>query len=258
MDEATYQRLLHERQAFFVPFYLQVVDEHPAGIEAREAKRLVFQYLVERYGIDVTDPTVIPINPSTGRTQADQWANNLISNRVLDEYCVVDRTPPVRLSARPYPTPAPTAKARATEVPIEAANTERYERHGSAGLTPADRAEAALVRSYAQATGTRFVRHRIDIPDEPWPLFTDLYDPSSNTLIEAKSSASRNDVRAAIGQLLDYSRFLDSPDLAILLPQAPSRDLCDLLEAHNIRLIVHEMASPQPDSNITDRPPRQR
>jgi hypothetical protein len=242
VDTDAYQRLLQERQNFFIPFYLQVIDEHPFGIEARDVKRAVFEHLNERYGIDVVDPTVIPPNPSTGRTQADQWANNLVSNRVLDDLCFVDRS---GWSVVLYPDASNiddkgADELTATEVPVEVMHTERFERHGEAGLTPADRAEAALVASFISSVDAAFVRYRIDVPGEPWPLFTDLYDPYNNTLIEAKASASRHDIRSAIGQLFDYSRFLASPQLAILVPEYPRPDLEQLLEDVGIRLIVHD------------------
>jgi hypothetical protein len=192
LNTGAYRRLLEERQSFFIPFYLQVIDEYPAGIEAREVKHIVFQHLIDRYGIDVSDPTVIPINPSTNRTQADQWANNLVSNRILDDLCDVDRSrSAVVLFPQARDIDVTGDEVVATEVPIEVVHTERFERHGEEGLTPADRAEAVLVRSFVEATATSFVRYRIDIPGEPWPLFTDLYDPETNTSTTAGGSSNR-------------------------------------------------------------------
>ena len=52
----------------------------------------------------------------------------------------------------------------------------------------------------------------------------------SNILIEAKGSVSRPDIRMALAQLLDYKRFCaDGVELAVLMPELPRPDLCDLL-----------------------------
>ena len=72
------------------------------------------------------------------------------------------------------------------------------------------------------------------------PLFTDLYDATTGTLIEAKGSAERNSIRMAIGQLADYKRFVDGGKprhVAVLLPTQPRPDLQDLLKRQGIELI---------------------
>src|SRR5262249_41223713 len=74
-------------------------------------------------------------------------------------------------------------------------------------------------------------------PDSP-PLYTDLYNASTHELVEAKASARRADVRMGIGQLADYRRFLEAPRCVLLLPQAPSDDLLDLLRVEGIGLLV--------------------
>ena len=60
-------------------------------------------------------------------------------------------------------------------------------------------------------------------------------------MVEAKPSASREHVRLAIGQVLDYVHLLaisgQVTDAAILLPIRPSADLCQLLEHLGIQLI---------------------
>ena len=68
-------------------------------------------------------------------------------------------------------------------------------------------------------------------------LVVDAYDARERMLIEAKASASRQDVRMAIGQLLDYRRHSDKKaSLALLLPDRPTDDLVDLL--HGLRVLV--------------------
>ena len=55
-------------------------------------------------------------------------------------------------------------------------------------------------------------------------LYCDLYQPTQKHLIEAKASARREDVRMAIGELLDYENLtraagLGKSKLAVLLPE---------------------------------------
>ncbi|MFI6306758.1 EVE domain-containing protein [Amycolatopsis thailandensis] len=69
-------------------------------------------------------------------------------------------------------------------------------------------------------------------------LVCDLFDPAANTLIEAKASNSRQDVRMALGQLLDYRHHI-KPDaeLAVLLPDRPAPSIIEVLHAHGVTLI---------------------
>ena len=61
-------------------------------------------------------------------------------------------------------------------------------------------------------------------------LYSDLADLTENILYEAKGSADRMSVRLAIGQVLDYGRFVDGSRLAVLLPEEPhAADLVELL-----------------------------
>ena len=70
-------------------------------------------------------------------------------------------------------------------------------------------------------------------------LVCDAYDKHTNTLIEAKSSSSRQDIRMAIGQLFDYQKFLvPGAKLAILLPEAPEKSARDLLVDLGIKILV--------------------
>lgn len=68
---------------------------------------------------------------------------------------------------------------------------------------------------------------------------TDGFDEAQNRLIEAKASVSRQDIRMAIGQLLDYRRHLNPrPSLTLLLPERPSEDLVVLLRGLKIEVVV--------------------
>lgn len=88
----------------------------------------------------------------------------------------------------------------------------------------------------------------IDVEGEAASLKTDGWINESKTLVEAKSSTSRNSIRTAIGQLLDYkfqieSQGIDVMNMAILVPNKPRESLCKLLENLNINLIYKEEGS---------------
>ena len=55
---------------------------------------------------------------------------------------------------------------------------------------------------------------------------------------EAKGTVTREAIRMAVGQLLDYSRFVDQAKLAVLLPEVPREDLLSFLRNHSIAVIV--------------------
>ena len=81
--------------------------------------------------------------------------------------------------------------------------------------------EAKLVDDYVNSADamTRFGHNYI----RQAGLYVDLFDLTHWRLIEAKASPSRESIRMAVGQLLDYKRFYDrSPSLAVLVPDKPS------------------------------------
>ena len=70
----------------------------------------------------------------------------------------------------------------------------------------------------------------------------DGYDVVRRNLIEAKSSANREYIRMAVGQLLDYSYLSKEagykpPHLAILLPERPLKQIETWLASHAIGII---------------------
>ena len=73
-------------------------------------------------------------------------------------------------------------------------------------------------------------------------LRPDFWLPDRNLVVEAKVSTSRDYVRQAIGQVLDYQNLAKqnglNPDAAILLPGLPSEDLVSLLSTLGIRLVI--------------------
>jgi hypothetical protein len=75
-------------------------------------------------------------------------------------------------------------------------------------------------------------------------LQCDAYEEERQNLIEAKSSASREHIRMAVGQLLDYafqgSKKFGDPHKAILLPSEPNSDVVEWLDSLNIKVIWRE------------------
>lgn len=73
-------------------------------------------------------------------------------------------------------------------------------------------------------------------------IFPDLFDETTNTVFEAKKSASRGHVREAIGQVLDYQNnelLAGNPrNCGLLLPGAPSKDLIGLCSKLGIAIYI--------------------
>ena len=144
---------------------------------------------------------------------------------------------PVALPALPI-TPAP--QPRTDVVPVEEHNTER------AFVTPdrepyeLERRESALVQSYRQyleSEGYEVGRLRIVPPGESRPLYSDLWDQSNEDLVEAKSTVTRDQIRQAVGQLLDYGRFVPGASRTILVPSRPRQDLLAYVQAAGIGVV---------------------
>src|ERR1700693_3903889 len=90
-DPQALARLNEQRQRFFLPYFEAVVSRHPDGIASDRVKEWVARQILDEFGIDISDPGQTGLNPSTNRSRADQWANNLVSNKVLDDYMLVVR-----------------------------------------------------------------------------------------------------------------------------------------------------------------------
>ena len=132
----------------------------------------------------------------------------------------------------------------ARQVPLERTHAAQYI---AQPVSPNDairrREEATLVNDFAD-----WVKHRYEVVLRRWelptaeagpPLLTDAYWPGRHLLIEAKAGAGRLHVRMALGQLLDYRRYVPAPPpaLAVLLPVAPSHDMAVLLAEHEVGVI---------------------
>jgi hypothetical protein len=116
-----------------------------------------------------------------------------------------------------------------------------YEVRKAASVRMAERREARLLKEYetwisAQDRKIEAVRYGV--------LLCDAYERGRNNLIEAKSSCTREHIRMAVGQILDYSfqgrGKLGTPNLALLLPERPASDLEQWLASISIKLVWAE------------------
>jgi hypothetical protein len=107
-----------------------------------------------------------------------------------------------------------------------------------------DKRAQALMLAFHQhllGQGHQVARLRIAPAGEAKPLFCDLIDRTANTLFVVKGTVERGAIRTAVGQLLDYSRFVEPPpSLAVVLPSRPRDDLRALLERAGIEQVWQE------------------
>jgi len=72
---------------------------------------------------------------------------------------------------------------------------------------------------------------------ESRPLYSDLWDATTRELVEAKGSVTRDYLRQAVGQLLDYGRFANAASHAVLVPSRPRPDLLAYLLAADVTAV---------------------
>ena len=73
-------------------------------------------------------------------------------------------------------------------------------------------------------------------------MFSDLYVPEIPPLVEAKGTVERGSIRMALGQLLDYRRFVKQARCAILVPSRPRPDIIELVKSASVELYWPENA----------------
>jgi len=123
---------------------------------------------------------------------------------------------------------------RNTEVAFVVPDREPYEM---------ERRESDLVhkyRDYLSSRGHDVKRVKVVPPDESAPLYTDLWDETTEDLIEAKGSVAREQIRMAVGQLFDYGRFVPAKTKTLLVPSRPRRDLLDYLASVDVRVVYRD------------------
>ena len=125
------------------------------------------------------------------------------------------------------------------EVEVEEQHTERMFVEPAREPYEAERREATLVRAFRDFLsdqGHKVTRLCVLPEDEAKPLFSDLYVRSIPLLVEAKGTVTREAVRMALGQLIDYARFVPRARLALLLPTQPRPDLMKLIQSAEVEL----------------------
>jgi hypothetical protein len=140
----------------------------------------------------------------------------------------------------PRGLPARSPTTHVADVPVEERNTERMVVSPDREPYEAERRESELVhrfKRFIEAQGYEAKRKKIVPAGEAKPLFTDLYVDALDLLVEAKGSTDRISIRMAIGQLMDYRRFLKpTARCAVLVPSLPRRDLMDLLGCAGVEI----------------------
>ncbi|MEO5919946.1 MAG: hypothetical protein ABIQ01_02270 [Pseudolysinimonas sp.] len=137
--------------------------------------------------------------------------------------------------------PAAPSNELSKQIALEAKNVAEYVRQRQA-LEPIQilRREAELVERYAawllKESGIAAVRNLVATPAGQ-AMYTDIFVPmgaNAGELIEAKASSSRQHIRMALGQVLDYARYVDQTALAILTPTEPGPEMVSLLISHGV------------------------
>jgi hypothetical protein len=127
----------------------------------------------------------------------------------------------------------------ARTVPIEASNVETYARQHPPVSESVEsvRREAALVERYvywlSANGGLTAARNAIPLPGGTL-MYTDVFVNELSELLEAKSSASREHIRVALGQVLDYGRYVEHESLSVLVPSKPADEMVALLISHGV------------------------
>lgn len=135
-----------------------------------------------------------------------------------------------------------TPAAVVTEVPVEQQHVEEVEVLRQSSSVTVARREQTLVLEYVtalEAAGDEVVRLRVRPSGEVHELICDVLDKTRNLLVEAKGTGSRGEVRMAIGQVLDYRRFVEdpTPKCGVLLPDRPRDDIEALLRSVGIAAV---------------------
>lgn len=150
----------------------------------------------------------------------------------------LETTPPATVSPE-----VPATKTTVAVVDVEPHITVRARINPNGKPTENEMREAALVQDYKRhlvGTGRPVARHRIQPEGEPTPFYTTLFEPDRGLLVEASGTASRDALRLALGQLLDYARLIEPRPkrMAVLVPSRLRADLKSLLHFHKVGVIA--------------------
>jgi hypothetical protein len=130
------------------------------------------------------------------------------------------------------------------EVPIEEHLTELEVFDPQRKPTAHEKKRAKLIRALAArlfADGHQACRLQFRPEGEPAPLFCDVYDRTTRTLIQVKGTVIRDAMREAIGELHDYERLIGEPvTRTVLMPERPRADLIALAHAEGVTVMWPE------------------
>ncbi|MGW7609169.1 hypothetical protein ACWGKW_18220 [Streptomyces sp. NPDC054766] len=214
-------------------------------------KKLVMQRYVGRVALDAVEPYEERWAPGSDgemrrvfvfrlRPAEDATMNVLDTDSVLP----ATQTKVVELPPKPPAAKVPAQQTGAKDKKTEQHTTAQTTANIPGGPRTVERREGQLCTAFEEfliAAGHETKSFQITVEGEPGAFTPDLYDATDNVLYEAKGLATRNNVRMAIGQLLDYRRHLKVPAglrLAVLLPESPTADLQALCAAENIALVT--------------------
>ena len=162
-----------------------------------------------------------------------------LANPHLLRQVIVFRLKPVGVIPVPLPPApfSPTAAPRILDAAPPRLDGSRTHRRSSR----ADRAD--LVKGYMrhlERAGHEVRQLRILPPGEAQPFSPDFWDQTTRELVEVRTQVTRDQVRNAIGTLLDCSRFVDAASLALLVPTRPRPDLLALLNQVGVAAIYED------------------
>lgn len=175
-------------------------------------------------------------------TEAHESGNETLRQVVVFRLRPASGEVPVHLPDVPVTV---TGTPAVTKVAIEEQHTERAFVSPDREPYELERREASLVlkyRDYLKSQGHTVSRLRVVPAGEVVPLYSDLWDETTRELIEAKGGVTREQLRTAVGQLLDYGRFVDAATRAVLLPSRPRDDLSAYLAHAGVHVIYPDGA----------------
>ncbi|WP_329562822.1 hypothetical protein [Kitasatospora sp. NBC_01266] len=210
----------------------------PKGLKAGAKQH---RYVGEFY-LDPKNP--YEVRPALDVERQERLAIVFRLRPMTDDVALVpeDMVPPAK-ETKAQKIPLEVTESRL--VPPEQSRTAESRRAPTSAIV-AKRREAGLCAAFEEylAAQEHDVRRlQIRIKGKTSTLITDLYDATAHVLYEAKGSSSREAVRMALGQLLDYRRFAhtdenpEDPRCAVLLPELPDQDLQELLASHDIAIV---------------------
>lgn len=150
---------------------------------------------------------------------------------------ITDVGQPSAINGTPTASIVETVSVEAVPQAVINQEISDYERAASISARQREAALTARFTEYLEkAHGREVKRYKITTP--AGILYTDTADITAGVVYEAKSDTARISVRLALGQVLDYGRYVEGSELAVLLPGMPAADLIELLESYEVGCVV--------------------